>query len=219
MSKRLVIICVLSCSILAILPFLNLPTLETNTTFIASYGAYLSGTVAPLIALFAFWAVLKTLKYQQEQITQLSNDSQKQEITRCLEKLETQVKECLTNHDLTIKVEERDYTLYQLMTMPYFVTTYEHGIKKNSYYLEGKRTTTDYMIYESICTASLYVTRMSEYIAAYKKLSDDKFVPGFYYNKYRELAKRLHYLGYLHSDKYEFWEKKLNNKFKSDSQR
>tara|TARA_Y100000588_G_C14202326_1_gene903030 strand:+ start:313 stop:900 length:588 start_codon:yes stop_codon:yes gene_type:complete len=191
------------------LPFLNLPTLETNTTFIASYGAYLSGTVAPIIALFAFLAVLKTLKYQQEQITQQSNNSQKQEITRCLEKLETQIKECLTNHDLMIKVEDRDYTLFQLMTMPFFLTTYEQRIKKKSYYLEGQRTITDYMIYESIDTASLYVSRMSEYIAAYKKLSDDRFLPGFYYNKYGELAKRLHDLGYLHSDKYEFWRKKL----------
>jgi len=216
-SKRLIIICILSCSVLAILPFLNLPTLKTNTTFIASYGAYLAGTVAPLIALFAFCAVLKTLKYQQEQIEQLSIDNQKQEITRCLEKLETQIKECLTNHDITIKVEERDYTLYQVMTMLYFVTTYGQGVKENSYYLEGKKTPMDYMIYESVCSASLYVTRMSEYIDAYKKLSDDKFVPGFYYNKYGELAERLHCLGYLHSDKYEFWEKKLNKQFKSDS--
>ena len=131
MSKILVIFCVLSCSVLAILPFLNLPTLETNTTFIASYGAYLSGTVAPIIAMFAFLAVLKTLKYQQEQIAQLSNDSQKQEITRCLEKFETQIKECLANHDLPIKVKEWDYTLFQLMTIPFFLTNYEQGIKKN----------------------------------------------------------------------------------------
>ncbi len=178
------IICILSCSVLAILPFLNLPTLKTNTTFIASYGAYLAGTVAPLIALFAFWAVLTTLKHQQEQIEKLSIDSQKQEITRCLEKLETQIKECLINHDLTIKVEDRDYTLYQVMTMLYFGTTYRQAIKENSYYLESKNTSMDNMIFESICSASLYVTRMSEYIDAYKKLSDDKFVPGFYYNKY-----------------------------------
>ena len=65
------------------------------------------------------------------------------------------------------------------------------------------------MVFDSIITASLYVTRISEYIAAYKKLSDDLFVPGFYYNKYGELAKRLHKLGYLDSDKFEFWEKKL----------
>tara|TARA_Y100001960_G_scaffold223876_1_gene234377 strand:- start:254 stop:1012 length:759 start_codon:yes stop_codon:yes gene_type:complete len=217
-SERLLVICIFICSGFAILPFLNLPTLETNTTFIASYGSYLSGTVAPMIALFAFWAVLKTINYQQEQIAQLSIDSQKQEIIRCLEKLEVQIKECLTNHNVPVRLEDEDeaevseYTLYQLMTMLFFSTMYTQRIKKPSYYKEKSRGKTDYMIFESVCMTTLYISRMADYIAAYRKLSDDKFVTGFYYDKYRELAKRLHNLEYLNSDKYEFWREKPETK-------
>ncbi|WP_221181778.1 hypothetical protein [Vibrio ponticus] len=222
MSLRLLLLCIILCAILAVLPFLNLPILPTNTAFISSYGAYLSWTVAPCIALFAYFGVLKMLKLQRLQLEQFAFDTKKKEIAEALEKLEALIKESLLNHKITILVEGTSYNLYQVMTMLYFETSYQKAVKPKAdscTSVNEGRSFNEVMILESVGTASLYVTRMSEYIREYKKLSTDNLMVGFYYNKYQNLARRLHTLGYLESKAYNFWEQKLNNLFKSDSQR
>jgi hypothetical protein len=208
--KYLLCICLLGCLLLVIAPFLDLPVLETNTTFIGSYGAYLSGTVGPFIALFAFFGILQTLKIQQDQIKQLSIDSKKQEIIRCLEKLEFLIEEKLSNHQIPIEASGQSYSLYQVMTMIYFAKSYKQKLKCSEEYLQGTLDPYDLMIFESIGSAGLYMTRMSEYIKAYRKLSSENFVLSLYYNKYNPLAEKLHSLGYITQETYEFWENKLN---------
>jgi hypothetical protein len=188
--------------------------MPTNTTFISSYGAYLSGTVAPCIALFAYIGVLKAIRLQREQLEQLSEETKKQEIIRSLEKYDGLIKGALLNHNITIEIKSHKYDLYQVMTMLYFETTYQQAVKSKNDYEEKKEVQNPFkeaMVFEAVGTASLYFQRMSEYIQEYKKISKDNLVVGFYYNKYQSLASRLYTLGYIESDAYDFWEKNLTS--------
>ncbi|TPH18493.1 hypothetical protein [Litorilituus lipolyticus] len=217
MSRIILSLCVLLCCILAIAPFLNIPVMPTNIAFISSYGAYLSGTVAPCIALFAYIGVLKAIRLQREQLEQLSEETKKQEIIRGLEKYDSLIKESLLNHSISIEIEGHQYDLYQVMTMLYFETTYQQAVKFKNNYFEKKEVQNivkEAMVFEAVAAASLYFKRMSEYISEYKRISKDNLVVGFYYNKYQSLAIRLHTLGYIESDTYDFWEKKLNKSLK-----
>jgi hypothetical protein len=200
--------CLVGCFFLAIAPFLDLPVLATNTTFIASYGAYLSGTIAPLIALFAFVGILKTLNLQQKQIELLSIDNKRQELVRCIENVEILVIQELSNHEISIKVNDQEYSLFKIMTMLYFVTTYNQIIKPFEEYREEKPSfgSLEIMICESLASSALYITRMSAYLIAYQKLSKERYIPNFYYTKYNHLALRLYSLGYLKKEDFEFWE-------------
>jgi hypothetical protein len=213
LSIKLILSCVFCCCILAIAPFLNIPVIPTNTLFISSYGAYLSGTVAPCIALFAYIGVLNALKLQRQQLQQLSDETKKQEIVRCLEKYDGLIKESLLNHSISIDIEGHKYDLYQVMTMLYFETTYQQAVKPKNHYVEKREIQNPFkeiMVFEAVGTASLYIVRVSEYIREYKKASKDNLVVGFYYNKYKNLASRLHTMGYIEPDAYDFWEKKIN---------
>tara|TARA_R110001583_G_C5462724_1_gene392094 strand:+ start:73 stop:555 length:483 start_codon:yes stop_codon:yes gene_type:complete len=157
--------------------------------------------------------VLNALKLQRHQLKQLSDETKKQEILRCLEKYDDLIKESLLNHSIIIKIEGHEYDLYKVMTMLYFETTYQQAVKPKDYYVGNKEIQNPFkegMTFEALGIASLYLLRMSEYIREYKKTSKDSLVVGFYYNKYQNLANRLHTMGYLESDAYTFWEKKLN---------
>lgn len=223
--KSMFFFCMFVSMILAIIPFMGLPVLTTNTEFIGSYGAYLSGTVAPLIALFAFGGILQTLRFQQsqiqlqqKQIDLMSVDVKKKEIALNLEKFEKAIKESLNNNTLEFQINDNggNYSLYQVMTMILFTEDYSKTIKHNDWYSgidrdnSEKLSRNDCIIFEAVGSASIYVARMAEYIEAYKAISNDKFEIGYYYNKYDTLATRLYNLGFLESKKYSFWENKLN---------
>ncbi|MGF1719109.1 hypothetical protein L4D20_03585 [Vibrio kyushuensis] len=207
MSKKWLAICIILSTFLALLPFLSLPIPSTNTGFISSYGAYLAGTLSPLISFFALIALLKTINSQQAQIKQFSVESQKNEIVRFIEKLDDRIEIVLSNHNVPIEADGEKYSLFQVMTMTYFCTTYHQAVKKENEYLSGNLSSTELRVFESVGSANVCMIRIAEHIEAYKKLSNDKYLESFYFAKYKNLADRLHALDYLSKEKYQLWDR------------
>ncbi|TEW50163.1 hypothetical protein [Psychromonas algicola] len=208
--------------IIALAPFLDsLDTPYIGSFILSPYLTYISVAVTPIIALYAYSGVKKSLELQDSELKIISNENKKQEIIRCLEKYEVLIKESLLNYKQTFITEQinedqecNEYDFYQVMTMLLFETVYEQTVKPKNYYVEKSsipKTFKENMMFEAIVITSLHVSRVAEYIHEYKKISDDNLAVGFYYNKYRVLAKRLKILGYINQGTYCFWEEKLNN--------
>ncbi|EOS8555218.1 hypothetical protein ACNPP3_004517 [Vibrio vulnificus] len=221
MTAKLLFFCILFCLILALAPFLQLPVPDTNLEFIGAYGAYLSGTLSTCIAFFAYLGVMKTLEMQRRQLDEMSKETRVLEIERFLEKQDELIMQSLFNQEIKFRLNEVEYDLYKVMTMPFFEPCYKNGVKPKSYYADSnlvERTFNEIMVFSVLSTVSLNLTRMTEYLREHRKIATkSNAVIAFYCNKHQILAKRLHVLGYLDSDIYELWVKKLNKAFKRDS--
>lgn len=196
------------------LDFLDITFLSPS--LLSSYVTYLSVAITPIIALYAYLGVVKSLKLHDAELKQIYIENQKQEIVRCLDKYEILIKESLLNHghNFTTEISGQNYNLYQIMTGFLFETAYENHIKPYEYYSqksEVPKTFEENIMFDAIATTSVYVVRISEYIKKYQSISDENFIVGFYYSKYAALTKRLFTLGYISQETYDFWEQKLNH--------
>jgi len=187
--------------------FIN-PSLESR-----AQNGDMFGPANSLFSGLAFAGLFYTILLQRKELKRLSEETQKQEIIRALEKYDDLIKESLLNHDFEIEFKERTYNLYQVMTMLFFSVNYQKVVKSKAEYEQHSKMQNPYqaaMIFEAVGIASLYFCRMTDYIDRYKKISKDTIFVGVYYNKYLALADRLHALGYISSNTYSFWQEPLN---------
>ncbi|EQB4356019.1 hypothetical protein ACYJ3L_000326 [Vibrio alginolyticus] len=191
--------------LLIILPFLNLPVLSTDTTFIASYGAYLSGTIAPLISALAFLALLKTLYIQQEQLKQSNTESQKTSLQIVLSKLEEKLDQDLMRHDINFKFKDRDYKFRDILSLEFFSVFYKSHLPKKSHDCESKNEWQAVMCKEMMQLADVNLLRLASIVKRYDRLCSENTMYQYYSSKYFVLISRLDSLGYLNEDNRKFW--------------
>lgn len=205
--KNLIAFGVISTLLLITLPFLDVPVLSTNTTFIASYGAYLSGTIAPLISALAFVALLKTLSVQQEQLKQSNLESQKNSLQVVLNKSEENLEQGLMRHDITVDFEGNKYRYRDLMLLEFFASIYKQYLPQKSDKCEGENQWLKVMGQEIMGLSDLNLLRLAAIVKRYDKLSTDDTMYQYYSTKYTVLIDRLDVLGYLNENNLKFWKK------------
>ncbi|MBB1481514.1 hypothetical protein H5186_18955 [Pseudoalteromonas sp. SG41-2] len=194
--------------LLIILPFLGLPILSTNTKFIASYGAYLSGTIAPLISALAFVALLKTLSVQQEQLKQSSLESQRNSLQVVLNKWEENIDEGLNRHNISVTFnDEYQYKYRDLLLLEFFTSTYKDYLPLKTDKCEGKNQWLSVKGQEIMGLADLNLLRLAATVKRYDKLCIENTMHNYYFAKYNVPIDRLDKLGYLNQENLDFWKK------------
>ncbi|MCY9805914.1 hypothetical protein OTK51_21040 [Vibrio scophthalmi] len=201
----LIVLGILSLLVLSILPFLNIPVLETNTSFIGAYGSYLSGTAGPLISALAFVALLKTLHLQQKQLQQQSIDSEQRSLLIILEKTEADLDKCLNRHNITFEFEGNNYGYSEILRLEFFGAFYENHVPKKDEKAKGEKQWQTLMGQELMQSADLHLLRLAAVVRRYDILSGDNIMFLYYRGKYATLLDRLNQLGYLYDKNQRYW--------------
>ncbi|GAA4649043.1 hypothetical protein GCM10023116_13170 [Kistimonas scapharcae] len=186
-------------------PFLDFPALSTSTEFLASYGAYLSGTLGPLISALAFAALLKTLHVQQEQLKHSELESQKNSLQVVLSKSEENLEKDLMRHNLTVKFKDRNYEHRDLLLLDFFNFTYKDHLLKKSDPCKGNDEWVAIMGQEIMMKADINLLLLAAIVQRYDKLCSEDTMYQYYSTKYFVLIKRLDSLEYLSEDNQKFW--------------
>ncbi|PSU36606.1 hypothetical protein CTM85_16515 [Photobacterium phosphoreum] len=200
----LILFCIIVAGLLCILPFIGLPTLQTNTTFIASYGSYLAGTIAPFISFIALIALLKTIHVQQKQLVQSGLESQKNSLHFILNKLEEKLDNDLMRHEIEVGCDGNKYSFSDLIQLEYFGVFYEkyipkYNLKTDSVDLfEVKKM-------EVLKVTDLNLLRLAEIVMSYDRLCEKATMKKYYSAKYHVLINRLDKLHYLNETNKKYW--------------
>jgi hypothetical protein len=197
-------------AILALLPFLKLPVIPTNTEFIASYGAYLAGTIGPFISAMAFIALLQTIRLQQKQVELQNIDAKKRDMLRVLDKSEMDLEECLAKHKLTFTFQDVQYSYKDMLTLPFFEPFFKNNLPSKS----DQATDSEEVDWKQIMgtelmqSADLQIIRLAIAVKNYDSLCEENPMYDYFQAKYLDLIKRLNVLGYLHVENQKYWCKK-----------
>jgi uncharacterized membrane protein len=165
----------------------------------AAFGAYFGGTLSPLIAVMALMALLYTIYQQQKQITHLTRQSAKEDLSRAIERIEKDIAETLGRYPINIvhNGQTRQYSgadvLFNISFLDYEeVIPCQEDVDK---LLKSKQPIgVDHptiLAYEMFADVGIHLSMLRTYVGEYDKTAKNDVLSTYYRKKYKRPIERL----------------------------